>query len=139
MTTLSYVSQIVIEKTMKLNEALPTNHTPQGSSAQQLRAYEDLRSARSLVAVSLISGKQEFRAAIKSMKDKVDSRKKNDDGEVYDAIDVQSIEQQQVLWIGATTRQLKALAEFEVEMLSIITNRGLVPDEDGLEALEYVA
>jgi hypothetical protein len=124
---------------MKLNEALPTKHTPQGSGPQQLQAYYSLRTARRLVAASLISGKQEFRSAISQMKGKVDSRKKNNDGKIYDEMDVQSIEQQQTLWVGATTRQLKALAEFEVEMLSVITNRGLVPTEDALEALEFMA
>ena len=124
---------------MKLNEAFPTKKPRSGSNDQQLQAYYALRSASRLVAASLISGRQEFGAGIKRMKDNVDSRKKNDDGEVYDAIDVQDIEQKQVLWVMTTTKQLKALTDLEVSMLGIVSSRGLVPDEEGLEALEYVA
>ena len=123
---------------MKLNEALSTKRTPQGSSQQQLQAYYALRSASRLVAASLISGKQEFRAGISRMRDKADSRKKKNDGKIYDEMDVQDIEQKQVLWVMTTTKQLKALADLEVTMLGIVSSRGLLPDEEGLEALEYV-
>lgn len=123
---------------MKLNEAIPTKRTPQGSSQQQLQAYYALRSASRLVAASLISGKQEFRAGISRMRDKADRRKKKNDGKIYDEMDVQDIEQKQVLWVMTTTKQLKALADLEVTMLGIVSSRGLLPDEEGLEALEYV-
>ena len=122
---------------MKLNEALP-KRTPQGSSQQQLQAYYALRSASKLVAASLISGKKEFRAGIKRMQGKVDGRDKKNDGKIYDPLDVQDIEQKQVLWVMTTTKQLKALADLEVTMLGIVSSRGLMPDEEGLEALEYV-
>ena len=124
---------------MKLNEALPTKRTPQGSNEQQLQAYIALRSASRLVAASLISGKKEFRAGIKRMQDNADSRNKKDDGKIYDALDVQDLEQKQVVWVMATTKQLKAMTGLEVSMLGIVSSRGLVPDEEGLEALEYVA
>jgi hypothetical protein len=123
---------------LKLNEALP-KRTPQGSSQQQLQAYYALRSASRLVAASLISGKQEFRAGISRMRDKADSRNIKDDGKIYDALDVQDLEQKQVLWVMSTTKQLRALNDLEVSMLGIVSSRGLVPDEEGLEALEYVA
>ena len=124
---------------MKLNEALPIKQPRTGSNEQQLQAYIALRSASRLVAASLISGKKEFRAGIKRMKDRVDGRNKKDDGKIYDAIDVQDLEQKQVLWVMSTTKQLRALNDLEVSMLGIVSSRGLVPDEDGLEALEYVA
>lgn len=124
---------------MKLNEALPIKQPRTGSNAQQLQAYIALRSASRLVAASLISGKKEFRAGIKRMKDNADSRNKKDDGKIYDALDVQDLEQKQVLWVMSTTKQLRALNDLEVSMLGIVSSRGLVPDEVGLEALEYVA
>ena len=124
---------------MKLNEALPAKRTPAGSNEQQLQAYIALRSASRLVAASLISGKKEFRAGIKRMQDNADSRNKKDDGKIYDALDVQDLEQKQVVWVMATTKQLKAMTGLEVSMLGIVSSRGLVPDEEGLEALEYVA
>jgi hypothetical protein len=122
-----------------LKEVLPAKKPRSGSSSQQLQAYYALRSASRLVAASLISGKQEFRAGIKRMRDNADSRKKDNDGKIYDALDVQDIEQKQVLWVMTTTKQLKAMADLEVSMLGIVSSRGLVPDQDGLEALEYVA
>jgi hypothetical protein len=124
---------------LKLNEALPAKRTPAGSNEQQLQAYIALRSASRLVAASLISGKKEFRAGIKRMQDNADSRNKKDDGKIYDALDVQDLEQKQVLWVMSTTKQLRALNDLEVSMLGIVSSRGLVPDEEGLEALEYVA
>ena len=54
-------------------------------------------------------------------------------------MDVQDLEQSQVLWVSTTTKQLRALSGYEVEMLGIISSRGLVPDEESLEALDYVA
>jgi len=124
---------------LKLREAIKPHQNPQGSSSQQLQAYYALRSARRLVAASLIDGKQEFRHRIRRMKVAIENRKKKPDGGVYDALDIRDMEQSQVLWVGATTRQLKALAEFEVEMLGVITNRGLVPDEESIEAAEFMA
>ena len=76
---------------------------------------------------------------INRTKKSVTGRDKKPDGKVYDALDVQDLEQKQVLWVMTTTKQLKALADFEVSMLGIVSSRGLVPDEEGLEALEYVA
>ena len=124
---------------MKLNEALPAKRTPAGSNARQLAAYYALRSASRELAASLISGRKEFRAGINRMKGKVDGRDKKDDGKIYDALDVQDLEQKQVLWVMSSTKQLRALNDLEVSMLGIVSSRGLVPDEDGLEALEYVA
>ena len=69
----------------------------------------------------------------------VEKREKKNDGKVYDALDVQDLEQKQVLWIMSTTKQLRAMTDLEVSMLGIVTSRGLLPDEDGIEALEYVA
>ena len=66
-------------------------------------------------------------------------RRKKSDGKVYDALDVQDLEQSQVLWVSTTTKQLRALSGYEVEMLGIISSRGLVPDEESLEALDYVS
>jgi len=124
---------------LKLNEALPAKRTPAGSNEQQLQAYYALRSASRLAAASLISGRQEFGAGIKRMQDKVDGRDKKDDGKIYDPLDVQDLEQKQVVWVMATTKQLKAITGLEVSMLGIVSSRGLVPDEEGLESLEYVA
>ena len=125
---------------MKLNEALPDKREPRtGSNGQQLQAYHALRDARRLVAASLLSGKQEYRNMINRTKKSVTGRDKKPDGKVYDALDVKDLEQKQVLWVMTTTKQLKALADFEVSMLGIVSSRGLVPDEEGLEALEYVA
>ena len=124
---------------MKLNEALPAKRTPAGSNEQQLQAYYALRSASRLAAASLISGRKEFRAGINRMKGKVDGRDKKDDGKIYDPLDVQDLEQKQVVWVMATTKQLKAMTGLEVSMLGIVSSRGLVPDEEGLEAISYVA
>jgi len=123
---------------MKLIEALPAKPRI-GSNDQQLQAYYDLRSARRLVAASLLSGKEEFRAMIRRMKTNIEKRRKKSDGKVYDALDVQDLEQSQVLWVSTTTKQLRALSGYEVEMLGIISSRGLVPDEESLEALDYVS
>ena len=124
---------------MRLSEAIKTRQPPHGSAQQQLQAYYALRDARRLVAASLLSGQQEFRAMIKRIRMDVEKRKKKPDGKVYDALDAQEVEQSQVLWISSTTKQLKALADYEVSMLGIVSSRGLVPDEEALEALEYVA
>ena len=123
---------------MKLIEALPAKPRI-GSNDQQLQAYYDLRSARRLVAASLLSGKEEFKAMIRRMKTNIEKRRKKSDGKVYDALDVQDLEQSQVLWVSTTTKQLRALSGYEVEMLGIISSRGLVPDEESLEALDYVS
>ena len=123
---------------MKLIEALPAKPRI-GSNDQQLQAYYDLRSARRLVAASLLSGKEEFRAMIRRMKTNIEKRRKKSDGKVYDALDVQDLEQSQVLWVSTTTKQLRALSGYEVEMLGIISSRGLVPDEESLEALDSVS
>ena len=58
---------------------------------------------------------------------------------LYDAIDVRDMEQKLILWVSATTKQLRALSGYEVEMLGIISSRGLFPDEEGLEALNYAS
>ena len=123
---------------MKLIEALPAKPRI-GSNDQQLQAYYDLRSARRLVAASLLSGKEEFRAMIRRMKTNIEKRRKKSDGKVYDALDVQDLEQSQVLWVSTTTKQLRALSGYEVEMLGIISSRGLVTDEGSLEALDHVS
>jgi len=44
-----------------------------------------------------------------------------------------------VLGVSTTTKQLRALSGYEVEMLGIISSRGLVTDEESLEALDYVS
>ena len=121
---------------MKLIEALPAKPRI-GSNDQQLQAYYDLRSPRRLVAASLLSGKEEFKAMIRRMKTNIEKRRKKSDGKVYDALDVQDLEQSQVLWVSTTTKQLRALSGYEVEMLGIISSRGLVPDEESLEALDW--
>lgn len=123
---------------MKLKQALPDK--PRNSSNEaQLQAYYSLRSASRSVAASLMKGKQEFRNRIERVRMSVEKRKKKDDGKIYDALDVQDLEQKQVLWVMTTTKQLRAMTDLEVSMLGIVTSRGLLPDEDGLEALEYVA
>ena len=76
---------------------------------------------------------------IRRMKTNIEKRRKKSDGKVYDALDVQDLEQSQVLWVSTTTKQLRALSGYEVEMLGIISSRGLVPDEESLEALDYVS
>ena len=73
------------------------------------------------------------------MKTNIEKWRKKSDGKVYDALDVQDLEQSQVLWVSTTTKQLRALSGYEVEMLGIISSRGLVPDEESLEALDYVS
>ena len=126
---------------MILKEALPAKPRSfaSGSNAAQLQAYYSLRSASRSVAASLLKGKQEFRNRIKRIRMAVEKREKKNDGKVYDALDVQDLEQKQVLWIMSTTKQLRAMTDLEVSMLGIVTSRGLLPDEDGIEALEYVA
>ena len=95
-------------------------------------------SFRSSHKVSTKAGQLHSRSTISRRKRDVAGRKKKDNGKVYDALDVQDLEQKQVLWVVSTTKQLKALSDLEVPMLGIISSRGLVPDEEGLEALEYL-
>jgi len=120
---------------MKLFEAIKKTAS---SNHQQLQAYYALQRARQLVAASLLSGRREFHDAISRMKQDIIKRNKGKDGKVYDLIDVQSLEQKQILWVSATTKQLKTLAEYEAQMLSIVSNRGMVPDEATIEAGEFI-
>ena len=114
---------------MKLHEALEDK-----TSAQlQLDAYYMLREARRFMASSLLQGKREYRLSINKIKKAVKDRDKDQDGKVYDAMDVRDMEQKLILWVAATTKQLRAVAEYEVSMLDIITNRGLYPTEETLE------
>ena len=117
---------------MKLKEAAGRNN----SNKQQLEAYYHLRDARRLLASSLLTGKREWREYIQRMNKNVKNRKKNEDGKLYSPIDVESLEQKRILWVSATTRQLQRLAEYEVEMLNIISNRGMYPTEETIEAEE---
>jgi len=115
---------------MRLYEALEEK-----TSAQlQLDSYYLLRAARKLMASSLLQGKREYRAAIKKTKQAVRDRDKDKDGKVYDALDVRDMEQTLILWVAATTKQLRAVSEYEVSMLDIISNRGLYPTEETIEA-----
>ena len=114
---------------MKLYEALEDKNSAQ----LQLDSYYMLREARRFMASSLLKGKREYRLYIKRMKQAVKDRDKDQDGKVYDAMDVRDMEQKLILWVAATTKQLRAVAEYEVSMLDIITNRGLYPTEETLE------
>jgi len=115
---------------MRLHEAIEKK-----SSAQlQLDSYYMLRAARKLMASSLLQGKREYRLAINKTKQAVRARDEDKDGKVYDALDVRDMEQTLILWVAATTKQLRAVAEFEVSMLDIISNRGLYPTEETIEA-----
>ena len=117
---------------MKLKEAV----NKPSSNKEQLDAYYYLRDARKLIASSLLTGKREWREYITRMKKDVKNRKKKDDGTLYSPIDVQSLEQKRILWVSATTRQLRSIAEYEIEMLNIISNRGMYPTEETIEAEE---
>ena len=114
---------------MKLHEALEEKNSAQ----LQLDAYYMLREARRFMASSLLQGKREYRLSINKIKKAVKDRDKDQDGKVYDAMDGRDMEQKLILWVAATTKQLRAVAEYEVSMLDIITNRGLYPTEETLE------
>ena len=115
---------------MRLYEALEEK-----TSAQlQLDSYYLLRAARKLMASSLLQGKREYRLAINKTKQAVRARDEDKDGKVYDALDVRDMEQTLILWVAATTKQLRAVSEYEVSMLDIISNRGLYPTEETIEA-----
>jgi len=115
---------------MRLHEAIEEK-----TSAQlQLDSYYMLRAARKNIASSLLQGKREYRSAVNKMKQAVRARDKDKDGKAYDAMDVRDMEQTLILWVAATTKQLRAITEFEVSMLDIISNRGLYPTEETIEA-----